>query len=56
MALLAMGLSLRNWNWGRISSVLATNLPAVFQNRSSRAWRSKLIQIRVPAMPRLLRE
>jgi hypothetical protein len=43
-------------NCGRMSSRLARNLPPDLRTRSSRAWRSKLIQTRLPATPRLLRE
>ena len=37
-------------NWGRISSALAMKVPASLETRSSRAWRSKLVQMRVPAI------
>jgi hypothetical protein len=47
-------LTSESWYWGRISSMSATNLPSALSNKDRRAWRSKLIQIKEPAMPRLL--
>jgi hypothetical protein len=53
-----MAPSWMNWlsevrNSGRRSSTLATKVPSDGRIRSRRAWRSKLIPIREPAMPQV---